>query len=262
MPEPVDLAGGAGIDTRLGPLLARALTDEPPVGDAVDEIFRQADWLHRRRSRHVVAAAAVVVAVVIAIGYGLTAVLLPDAVSRSGTTSGTVPPRRPDPVRAVFLPAMTASGLRILPREPYRGDGWRQYSVLAARGRPHGLIEVSVYDTPGRLCFPVLTRSAACARPEQASSTVEYARYSFERNVNWQVNQVIARRVTDGRTVVVQATGERGTGTANGGRPPLTALLTARFAADPRLLAAFNDRESCSGPDPTCPLLRVPLPTR
>jgi hypothetical protein len=161
---------------------------------------------------------------------------------------------------AVFAPVLGLSHLRMVPREPGRGDGWRQYLVLTASGRPHGVIEVSAYAAPGGLCFPVLADKSVCARPERASNTIEYVRYTFDRDVDWQVNEVIARRLPDGRTIVVQATGERATGTAAGGRPPLSALLTAKTATDPRLGWAFGSGESCNGPDADCPALKVPVP--
>ena len=40
---------------------------------------------------------------------------------------------------------------------------------------------------------------------------IEYARYDDDQDVDWQVHQTIARRISDGRTVAVMATGERGT---------------------------------------------------
>ena len=83
-----------------------------------------------------------------------------------------------------------------------------------------------------------------------------YARYPDDRDVDWQVNEVIARFV-DGRVIVVQATGERGTGTAAGGRPPLSALVAARIATDPRVAAGFRARDDrCTT---ACPVLMVPV---
>jgi hypothetical protein len=160
---------------------------------------------------------------------------------------------------AVFGSVLGPSHLRIVPREPGRGDGWRQYLVLTESGRPHGLVEVSAYAAPGGLCFPVLADKRACARAERTRDDLEYVRYTFDRDLDWQVNEVITRRLADGRTIVVQATGERGTGTS-AGRPPLSALLTAKTAMDPRLAAAFGARESCNGPAAGCPVLKVPVP--
>jgi hypothetical protein len=252
---------GYSVGARLGELLEPVFADEPPLGDAVDAIFRRAEKLRRRRSRAVFAAGAVVVVLVFLAGYAMTTVLLPAGPGRPASVPApVVVVPRPDPVLTVIAPVLRPSGLRIVPRGPGLGVGWRQYLVLTESGRPHGLIEVSTYAAPNGLCFPVLADPGACARPEHVSNVVEYVRYTFDEDVDWQVNEVIARRLADGRTIVVQATGERGTGTANGGRPPLTALLTARFAADPRLLAAFGDRESCNAPDAACPVLRVPVP--
>jgi hypothetical protein len=249
------------VGARLGELLEPVFAGEPPLGDAVNEIFRQAEKRRRRRSRAVLTAGAVVVVLVFALGYGLTHVLLPATPNRPAATApvpGDVPP--PDPMMAIFAPVLSPSHLRMVPREPGRGDGWRQYLVLTASGRPHGLIEISAYTAPGGLCFPVLADKRVCARPERASNALEYVRYLFDRDVDWQVNEVITRRLPDGRTIVVQATGERGTGTAAGGRPPMSALLTAKTATDPRLAAAFGARESCNGPDADCPVLKVPVP--
>ena len=60
--------------------------------------------------------------------------------------------------------------------------------------------------------------------------------------------------------VAVTATGERGTGDAMAGRPPLTASQTASLASNPGLMAAFGADERCNGPDPACPVLTVPVP--
>ena len=150
---------------------------------------------------------------------------------------------------------------RVVPREPSRGEGWRQYTVLGRdSGRPRGLIEVSAYAAADGLCFPVLADPDACARPEHRGDDVEYVRYADDRDVDWQVNQTIARRLSDGRVIAVMATGERGTGDARAGRPPLTGLQTATAAADARLIAAFGADERCNGPDPACPLLNVRVP--
>ena len=58
----------------------------------------------------------------------------------------------------------------------------------------------------------------------------------------------------------MRATGARGTATAAAGRPPLTPLQTATLATDTRLMSAFDADEKCNGPDPACPLLKVPVP--
>ena len=76
------------------------------------------------------------------------------------------------------------------------------------------------------------------------------------------MHQTIARRLSDGRTVAVMATGERGTDDATRGKPPLTGAQVQRIATDPDLLPAFTPAESCTPPtDTACPVFRVPLPT-
>jgi hypothetical protein len=209
--------------------------------------------------RAALTAAAGAVVLVATLGYALTTVLLPTTPTRSAAAERLATPAPADPVAAILTPVLKASGLRIVAREPARGAGWRRYLVLASNGRPHGLVEVSAYAAPDGLCFPVPADPDACARPERAA-TVEYVRYADDRDVDWQVNETIARRLSNGRVVVVQATGERGTGSAQRGRPPLTALLTAKVAADPRMAGAFGASERCHGPDPACPILKVPVP--
>jgi hypothetical protein len=251
---------GHSVGARLGELLEPVFADEPPLGDAVDAVFRRAERLRRRRSRAVFAAGVVVVLLVFLAGYVMTTILLPTEPDHSATIDTTVVVPGPDPVLAILAPALSPSRLRVVARDPGAGAGWRQYLVLNANGRPHGLIEVSAYTTPNGLCFPVLADERACARPERALANIDYVRYAFDQDVDWQVNQVIARRLPDGRTIVVQATGERGTGTATGGRPPLSALLAARIATNPRLAVAFGPTESCNSPDAACPVLKVPVP--
>ena len=63
---------------------------EPPIGDAVEDIFRRAEAVRRRRVRALLAAAALAVAGVIAAGYLLTSVLLPAAPRH--TPAGARPP--------------------------------------------------------------------------------------------------------------------------------------------------------------------------
>jgi hypothetical protein len=239
----------------LGERLAPALAGEPPVGDAVDEIFQRADRLRRRRARLVLAAGAGLVAVVVGAGYALTTLMLPAAPRH---TPASAAPPRPDHIRELLTATVRGSHLSVVPREPARGEGWRQYLVLTAAGRPHGLIEVSVYDAPEGLCFPVRADAAACARPMTAPANVQYVRYAEDRDPDWQVVEVVARHLADGRTVVVQATGERGTGSRTAGRPPLGPAVAVRVATDPRLAAAFDPDESCND-DAACPVLRVPL---
>jgi hypothetical protein len=228
---------------------------EPPIGDAVEDIFRRADVIRRRRFRTLLAAAALAVAGIVAVGYALTTLLLPapprHAPAEAGSTSAAA-----DPVRDTIRPVLGASALRVVHREPDRGEGWRRYRVLAPNGRSRGVVEVSAYIAPKGLCFPVRGHPGVCARPEVAAGGVAYVRYTVDRDVNWQVNEVIAR-FPDGRVIVVQATGERGTGTAAAGRPPLSAVVAARIASDPRIAAVFGDDEDRCAAD--CPVLAVPV---
>ena len=249
----------AGVVPAGAGLLECAFAHEPPVGDAVEDIFRRAEAARGRRVRAALTAAAGAVVLVASLGYALTTVLLPTTPTRSAAAERLATRAPADPVAAILTPVLKASGLRIVAREPARGAGWRRYLVLASNGRPHGLVEVSAYAAPDGLCFPVLADPDACARPERAAANVEYVRYADDRDVDWQVNETIAR-LSDGRVVVVQATGERGTGSAPWGRPPLTALLTAKIAADPRMAGAFGASERCHRPDPACPILKVPVP--
>jgi hypothetical protein len=164
-----------------------------------------------------------------------------------------------DPLLDLIRPVFRASSLRLLAREPARGDGWRRYRVVTPTGRSRGVVEIATYTAPAGLCFPVRGRPGVCARPELAAADVEYVRYADDRDVDWQMNEVIARRHADGRVIVVQATGERGTGSAQDGRPPLSALMVARIATDPRIAAGFGAGERCNAPGSACPVLKVPV---
>jgi hypothetical protein len=244
----------------LGGLLDQVFHDEPPVHDGVEAVFRRAEAIRRRRLRTVIGAGISAVVLVAAVGFALTAAIVPAPAKRSTATPAVTPARHADPA-LLAVRAAVGDSLRVVPREPARGRGWRQYTVLHREsGRPRGLVEISVYAAPARLCFPVLADQDACARPERSGDDVEYVRYTDDRDVDWQVHQVIARWRPDGRVVAVMATGERGTGDARAGRPPLTASQTARLAANPGLMAAFGAGERCSGRDPACPLLKVPVP--
>jgi hypothetical protein len=235
-------------------VLAEAVPDhEPPIGDAVEDVFRRAEAVRRRRFRALLAAGALAVLGIIAAGYALTSLLLP--VAPRHTPAGSTPPPG-DPVLDVIRPVLRASGLRVVAREPARGPGWRRYRVLTSNGRSRGNVEISAYAAPNGLCFPVRGHPGVCARPDLAAGNVAYARYTEDRDVDWQVNEVIAR-FADGRVIVVQATGERGTGTAAAGRPPLSALVAARVATDPRVAAGFPARDDrCTA---ACPVLTVPV---
>jgi DNA-directed RNA polymerase specialized sigma24 family protein len=232
-------------------------THEPPIGDAVEDIFRRAEAVRRRRIRVLLAGGALAVVGIAATGYALTALLLPTTVRSApavaGSTSATT-----DPVLEVVRPVLEASGLRVVALEPARGDGWRRYRALTPNGRARGVIEISTYTAARGLCFPVRGHPGECAQPEVAAGGVGYARYADDRDVDWQVNEAIAR-FADGRVVVVQATGERGTRTAAAGRPALSAVVAARIATDPRIAVGVGDGGSCNAPDSACPVLRVPV---
>jgi hypothetical protein len=238
-------------------VLLEALPEhEPPVGDAVEDIFRRAEAVRRRAIGALLAAAALAVVGIVAAGYVITILLLPATPPRRAAPAAGVPGPA-DPVLEAVRPALRASGLRVVAREPARGNGWRRYRVLAPNGRSRGDIEISAYAAPARLCFPVRGHPGVCARPERTAGGVAYVRYAADTGVNWQINEVIAGW-PDGRVIVVQATGERGTVTAAGGRPPVSALVAARLATDPRIAAGFgaDDQDRCAA---ACPVLAVPV---
>ena len=251
----------AGKPTGFGDLFGSALVGEPPVGDGVDDVYRRADLVRRRRLRRVVAGGAVTALLVAAVGYALTAAVIPATPHPGSVAPMAGPTPVVDPLLGAIASVTGPRGLRALPRQPASGEGWRQYSVVDQNsGRPRGLIEVSVYAAPGGLCFPVRSDPEACARPMRPGDDVEYARYTDDRDPDWQMHEAIARRLSDGRVVVVMATGERGTGNVDAGRPPLTAAETAGLAVDVRVSSAFDSSERCNGPDPACPVLKVPVP--
>jgi hypothetical protein len=252
--------------TRLNQLLEHVLDGEPVIGDEIDEIFRRADRMRRRRIQALIGAGAAVVAVIAATGYALTVTLMPGADTSAPAPAASYAAARPsavavaDPVLALIAPIADAK-LRISPRPPERGSGWRQYSVTDSAGRPRGTIEVAVYHVAEDLCFPVLAAPGKCARTEWAPAGVEYVRYDDEKDPDWQVHQTIARHITDGRTVAVMATGERGADNAAGGRPGLTGAQVQKVATDRRLFDAFGSTEDCFGPSSgACPAFKVPVP--
>jgi len=243
-------------------VLERACESEPPPGDALPDISRRADRLRRRRAAGAVLAGLAAVGLVVLLGYALTTALLPGPKPRSAAAVPGPQPRPSavlDPVLSLLAPPVDAKGYRIVPREPAAGVGWRQYAVLNPAGEPRGLVEVAVYDAPAGLCLPVQAEPDACALPDRTRAGIEYARYAETGDVDWQVHEVIARRVVDGRTVAVMATGERGTGSAEQGAPPLTTVEVAQAATDPRMMDAFGVGERCNRPAPACPILRVPV---
>lgn len=251
-------------EERLAGLLAQMFDGEPPVGDAAGAVFRRAGAIRRRRLRQIISAGLAAVIVVGVVGYALTVAVLPTTPKRSTNAvapapSVAPPPAVRDPALTVLSEVVAGKDLRVAPQPPARGDGWRRFSVSGTAGGPRGLVEISVYAARDGLCFPVRADPDACAKPDR-SGGVDYVRYTDEEDADWQVTQTIARRGSDGRVVVVMATGERGTGDADAGRPPLTARETARVATDPRVIGMFGADERCNGPDPDCPVLRVPLP--
>jgi hypothetical protein len=243
-------------------VLERACASEPPPEDAVPDITRRAVRLRRRRAFRAVLTGLALVALVVLLGYALTTILMPGQKPPS-TAAVAVPQPRPsavlDPALAVLAPLVDAKGYRIVPHEPATGAGWRQYAVSNPAGEPRGLVEVAVYDAPAGLCLPVPADPDSCAPPDRTREGIEYAPYAETADPDWQVHEVIARRVVDGRTVAVMATGERGTGSAERGEPPLTTVEAARAATDPRLADAFGVGERCNEPAPACPILRVPV---
>ncbi|MFF5292698.1 hypothetical protein [Paractinoplanes globisporus] len=250
--------------TRLNQLLEHVLDGEPVIGDEIDEIFRRADRMRRRRLQALIGSGAAVVAVIAATGYALTVTLMPGADTSAPAPAASYAAARPsavaDPVLALIAPIADAK-LRISPRPPERGSGWRQYSVTDSAGRPRGTIEVAVYHVAEDLCFPVLAAPGKCARTEWAPAGVEYVRYDDEKDPDWQVHQTIARHITDGRTVAVMATGERGADDAAGGKPGLTGAQVQKIATDRRLFDAFGSSEDCFGPSSgACPAFKVPVP--
>src|SRR5690349_296311 len=99
--------------TALDERLARAVEVEPPLGDAVDLVFRQAERLRRRRIRAVLLAGLVTVALLVALGYGAVSLLVPTA----GGDSTSRPPSgsAADPVATVLT---EVADLIVVPRLP------------------------------------------------------------------------------------------------------------------------------------------------
>lgn len=267
--DPDDALSWKPAPTPLGELLAHVLKGEPaPAGEA-DEVFRRADRLRRRRTRVLLTAAAVIAATVVLAGYLLTTTLLParDAAGpppagRAGGSSAVpVPSTVTDGVLAVIAPMVDGDHRRIEPRPPARGFGWRQYSVLAADGRPHGTVQVAVFSRPGDFCFPRRDDQDGCAPADRTGDGVDYLRYGDGTDPGWQVNEAIARRGSDGRTVAVMATGERDATDPADAVPPLNNRQVGQLATDQRLFDAFGPEESCDGPSAgACPVLKVPVP--
>jgi hypothetical protein len=250
---------------QLGELLEHILDGEPALGDEVDAVFRRAEALRRRRARLLVAAGAGAVAGIVAAGYLLATTLLPATVEPAPVAAPPpsavpVPSAIADPVLAIIAPLVDGEKMTIRPRPPERGNGWRQYSVTAD-GEPRGTVQVAVYPAPDDLCFPKQGKRKKCARTDWAPRGIEYVRYDDEDDPDWQVHQTIARRISDGRTMAVMATGERGTDNPSRGKPALSGAQVEKIATDPRLGDAFGPDEECTGPSAdACPVFRVPVP--
>jgi len=259
----------------LSRLLEHVLDGEPAIGDEIDEIFRRADRLRRRRIQGLVGAGLVVVAVIAAAGYALTSTLMPTAgrpAVRAGSAvpavvgRGTADPTpRPstdtDPVLGLLASIVDGRKEHIYPRSPERGNGWRQYSVTDQDGAPRGTVAVAVYATGKNLCFPVIGAPHRCAKVEWAPAGVEYVRYDDEKDRDWQVHQTIARRISDGRTIALMATGER-VDDSTAAKPGLTGAQIEQLATDRRLFDAFGKDEDCFGPSSgACPAFKVPVPS-
>jgi hypothetical protein len=129
-------------------------------------------------------------------------------------------------------------------------------------GTPRGTVAVAVYATGPSFCFPAPTAPRPCAKAESTPAGVEYVRYDGGNDRHWQVRQTIARRVSDGRTIALMATGERHGDSAAARKPGLTGAQVEQVATDRRLFDAFGEDEDCFGPSSqACPAFKVPVPS-
>lgn len=249
----------------LSRLLENVLEGEPPIGDEVDAVFRRADRLRRRRTQVVLALGATSAGIVAVLGYVLTSTLLapaaPSKVAAPNKVASRAPSEAPAPatasadrVLAVIEPLVEGRDMRVVPGQPGRGDGWRQYEITDADGRSRGTVRVAVFDVRGNWCFPVAAEPGECARPDRAGG-LEFVRYDDVDDPDRQVRQTIARRLDDGRTVAVMAAGERDAG-AQRGRPALTGAQVEQVATDERVFEAFARGEDC---DKGCPDFSTPV---
>jgi hypothetical protein len=253
----------------LSDLLQQVLQGEPELGDEVDAVFRRADRLRRLRTRALLGAGAAAVAVIAAAGYLLAVTLLPGitpivaASAPPAAAPSAVPPSSTaDPVRSVLLPPIDGKDLTIADGAEERGGGWRSYPVRDSDGRSRGTVAVAVYHVAADLCFPVRDAPDDCAHTEWAPRGIEFVRYDDEKDADRQVHETIARRISDGRTLAVMATGERGAGGSRG-KPALSGKQIEKVATDPRLFDAFDATEHCPVPSgAACPVFRVPVPDK
>jgi hypothetical protein len=255
----------------LNRLLEHVLDGEPAgssAGDEVDAVFRDADRLRRRRTQSLLAAGLGGIAVIGAAGYLLATTLIPvgvettidDSPAAAPPSAVTAPSTVADPVLSLVSPVVDA-GMHVYPRPPERGEGWRQYSIVGKNGKPRGTLELAVYAVKDDLCFPVLAAPDECAHTSWAPMGVEYVRYDDEKDADWQVHETMARRISDGRTVVVMATGERDAADAAGGKPGLSGAQVEKVATDKRMFDAFGPEEKCSGAAASaCPVFKVAVP--
>jgi hypothetical protein len=250
-------------------LLGHVLEGEPGLVDEIDEVFRRAERLRRRRTRLLLIAGASIAAIIVLGGYLLTTTLLPargtpqarPASHPSAPSAVPVPSAIADPVLALIAPMIDGDHLRIVPRPPARGFGWRQYSVLTASDEPRGTVQVAIFARPDDLCFPRRNGKDGCARPDKTATGVDFLRYGDGTDPDWQVNEAIARRTADGRTVAVMATGEREATDPADATPPLSGDEVKSLAIDARLLTAFGPKEGCDGPAAdACSVFKVPVP--
>jgi hypothetical protein len=257
------------MSAQLSDLLQHVLQGEPELGDEVDAVFRRADRLRRLRTRALLGAGAAAVAVIAAAGFLLAVTLLPASTPSvvaiappvATPSAALMPSSSADPVLAVIAPLIDEKDMQIFPRARERGDGWRQYSVLDSDGRARGTVDVAIYHVAQDMCFPVRDAPDSCARTQWAPRGVEFVRYDDEKDADWQVHQTIARRISDGRTLAVMATGERDAG-ASRGKPALSGAQIEKVATGQEMFDAFGADEHCTGPsDADCPVFKVPVPT-
>jgi hypothetical protein len=279
----------AAHDRQVRDLLGRALDGERALHDAVTGVYQRAGELRRSRRRRVLAVSVVLVAMVATAGYAATDALMPRL--RSGIT-GTAP-KAPSPTAApttaqagtvgvtpstVVAPSdgvLMAAIDRLKPygitvRPAARGDGWRRYTVLD-EGQVTGTLDVVVYTAPAPLCFPKAAGRTSCAKNRTSDDGLEFATYTDDENPEQQYTEILARR-SDGRAVAAYAAGLPASGKADAGdttgedadgpgEAPLTINKLQWIGLDKDMPDAFGTDEWCDRPDPSCPVLGVPMPT-